>query len=581
MQPHDPEHIEPPVHRTQDAALDQAEEPAGESRMPQDRLSRLSQAILSINQEPDPDAVLQRILEGARSLTGARHGAITVFDASGGMQDFITSGSSPERPGPLGHLNQVAGPVRLSDIASHSSPVGFPENHPPMKTFLGTPIRHHGEPLGNIHLTEREGGREFTPEDKETLAMFASQAALVITNARRYREQEQAKADLERIVNLSPVGMLIFDGKSKNLVSLNPEARRIVGSHPAPGHSLEEIVSTLTLRSPDGREMPRGNTPAARAIRGAETVRAEEIIIHLPDGQAITTVVNAAPIFSDEGEVASVVATIQDMTPLEELERLRAGFLGMVSHELRIPLATIKGFTATMLGAPSEIAQGEISQFCRIIDQQADRMRGLVNNLLDLTRIEAGMLSVTPEPTDVANVANQARDAFRMAGNRNTIDIDIPVNLPKMAADRQLIVRVLSTLFSHTARRSPEPSPISVTASQKDFQVLITVADEGRGMSPERLPHLFKKFYRADGEGAAAGMDGSGLGLALCKGIVEAHGGRIWAESDGPASGMRFTLTIPVVEDDVKVPSTSLHRLREDAQDRTRILSRWATNLRH
>ena len=197
LQPHDPEHIEPPVHRTQDAALDQAEEPAGESRMPQDRLSRLSQAILSINQEPDPDAVLQRILEGARSLTGARHGAITVFDASGGMQDFITSGSSPERPGPLGHLNQVAGPVRLSDIASHSSPVGFPENHPPMKTFLGTPIRHHGEPLGNIHLTEREGGREFTPEDKETLAMFASQAALVITNARRYREQEQAKADLE------------------------------------------------------------------------------------------------------------------------------------------------------------------------------------------------------------------------------------------------------------------------------------------------------------------------------------------------------------------------------------------------
>ena len=126
-------------------------------------------------------------------------------------------------------MNEVREPLRLAEISSHPSSVGFPSNHPPMKTFLGMPIRYQDEHVGNIYLTEKSGGGEFTTEDQEVLIMFASQAGAAIANARRYREQQQARADLEALINISPVGVLVFDGKTGDLLSANDETRRLVG----------------------------------------------------------------------------------------------------------------------------------------------------------------------------------------------------------------------------------------------------------------------------------------------------------------------------------------------------------------
>ena len=180
------------------------------------RLSRLSEASLRITETLDLDTILQGVIDGARSLTGARYGALLVLDDAGRMQDLVTSGMTPEERrrlgalpkglGLLGYLSEIEGPLRLAEIAGHPSSVGFPEGHPPMKTFLGAPVRHRGERLGNIYLTEKEGGQEFTPEDEETLVMFASQAALTVSNARRYRDEQQVRADLEALVNTSPRG---------------------------------------------------------------------------------------------------------------------------------------------------------------------------------------------------------------------------------------------------------------------------------------------------------------------------------------------------------------------------------------
>ena len=418
-----------------------------------------------------------------------------------------------------------------------------------MKTFLGTPVLHLGGRLGNIYLTEKEGGREFTPEDEETLVMFASQAGMAIVNARRYSDEHRARADLEALVNISPVGVLVFDAKTGDLVSLNQESRRIVGGLRAPGRSQAEILSVLTFRRPDGREIPLAEMPTERALKSGETVRAEEIIIELPDGRAVTTVVNATPIFSEAGAVVSVVATVQDMTPLEELERLRAEFLGMVSHELRTPLTTIKGSAATVLGAPSALGTAEMLQFFRIIDEQADRMRGLISDLLDVTRIEAGTLSVAPEPTDLAALVDEAREAFLRGGARNSVEVDLAPDLPRIGADRQRLGQVLNNLFSNASKYSLDWSAIGVSASVQDTYVAISVSDEGRGVSAEGLPHLFRKFSRIDSEDLDRRIGGEGLGLAICKGIVEAHGGRIWAESEGPGLGTRFTFTIPAAHE--------------------------------
>ena len=200
---------------------------------PTDRLSRLAEACLRIASNLDIDAVLQGVIDGARSLTDARYGAHVSFDDSGCMRDLATSGMTPEERrcmgdlpkglGLLGYLNEVPRPLRLSDIASHPRSVGFPENHPPMKSSLGAPIRHLGKPVGNIYLTEKEGGWEFTPKDEDTLALFASQAAMA--NALSHRAEQQASAALEALINILPVGVFVLDAKTGQQRCKSPTPR--------------------------------------------------------------------------------------------------------------------------------------------------------------------------------------------------------------------------------------------------------------------------------------------------------------------------------------------------------------------
>ena len=245
--------------------------------------------------------------------------------------------------------------------------------------------------------------------------------------------------------------------------------------------------------------------------------------------------------------IESVVVTLQDMAPLEELERSRTEFLSLVSHELRAPLAAIKGSAATVRDASPAPNRAEILQFFRIIEEQADHMRGLISDLLDAGHIEAGTLSVTPEPAEVADLVDQARTTFLSGGGRHTLLIDLPPDLPRVLADRDRIIQILNNLFSNASRHSPETLPIRVSAARDGVYVAVSVSDEGRGIRPEQLPHLFRKYARVgDGDG---GIRGSGLGLAICKGLVEAHGGRIRAESGGAGLGARFTFTIPVAEE--------------------------------
>ena len=236
------------------------------------------------------------------------------------------------------------------------------------------------------------------------------------------------------------------------------------------------------------------------------------------------------------------------MTPLEELERLRAEFLGMVSHELRTPLTSIKGSATTLLEASSELDPAEMTQFFRIIRDQADQMRHLIGDLLDVARIETGTLSVNPGPADVAEMVDDARSRFLNEGGRENLHFDLPSDLPPVMADRRRTVQVLNNLLSNAARYSPEGSPIQVSAVREGVHVAVSVADEGRGLSEDLLPQLFRKFSRIDGGGRGSDIAGSGLGLAISKGIVEAHGGRIWAESEGPGLGARFTFTLPLVD---------------------------------
>ncbi len=549
------------------------------------RLSRLSEASLRINESLDFETVLQRVLDSACSLTGARYGVITLLDESGRIQDFVYSGLTPEESRQFAefpdgmlffeYLSSISEPLRLRDFHSYIRELGLPEFLPPMAVssplpFLAAPIRHLGESVGAFYVGEKE--LEFTPEDEATLVMFASQAALVIANARRHREEQRARTDLETLVNTTPVGVLVFDAKTGGVTSVNREARRIVNDLCAPGGSAEQLLEVLTFRRFDGREVSLVEFPLAQGLRTGETVRAEEIVLQAPGGQSVTTLINATPIFSEEGEVESVVVTMQDMTPMEELERLRAEFLGMVSHELRTPLAAVKGSVDTLLESASDLDSAEMTQFFRIIRDQSENMRYLISDLLDVARIETGTLPVSPEPVDAAVLVDEARSRFQSGGGRSNLVIDLPPDLPRVMADRRRIVQALGNLLSNAAHHSNELSPIRVAAVRDGVHVAFSVADDGVGVPAERLPHLFRKFSQLDGEERGRAIAGSGLGLAICKGIVEAHGGRIRAESDGLGLGSRFTFTVPAVEEAVTLPPPRSRRRRTKTRERPRIL---------
>ena len=525
------------------------------------RLSRLAEAILRISEDLDLDTVLQEVADSARLLTGARYTALTTHDKSGKPQDVLFSGLTAEETERLmsyrrgqamfGYFRRQNEPLRTRDFMAHADAAGFTDFPLKVDALLCTQIRVRDKHVGTLYIGEKKTGGEFTLEDEDTLKMFAAQAAMAITNARRYGEEQRAKADLEALLNTSPVGVLVFDAQTRGVVKINREACRVIGHRSGKESDAARTLGMVEFRRMDRTVMPPEEVPFERALHTGETVRAEELVIVRPAGDQVTTLINTTPIRSNDDQLVAVVATIQDITPLEELERLRTDFLGMVSHELRTPLTSIKGSAATVLDASSPLDPAEVRQFFRIIEEQADNMRDLINNLLDLSRIEAGTLSVVAEPTEVAAVIDRARNAFLSGGYRNSVEINVPPSLPRVAADGKRIVQVLHNLFFNASQYSREWSPIRVTAWLHDAHVAISVTDEGAGIASEHLPRLFTKFSRIDAAGGHR-IGGNGLGLAICRGIVEAHGGRIWAESDGEGHGTQFIFTIPAVDETIR-----------------------------
>ncbi|WP_420611084.1 ATP-binding protein [Candidatus Poriferisodalis sp.] len=286
---------------------------------------------------------------------------------------------------------------------------------------------------------------------------------------------------------------------------------------------------------------------------GREFTSDDEEILVLFASQAATAIANAR----------THTAVERARADLEALERQRAEFLEMVSHELRAPLTSIKGSASTALGATPAPPQAELLQFFRIIDGQADHMRSLITNLLDAGSIDAGTLTVAPQPSSVVELVDAARNNFLSGGGSNPVIIDLPPTLPPALADPERITQVLNNLLSNSARHSSASSPIGIEAVHENGFIAISVSDKGEGIAPERLSHLFERRSRL--------AEGTGLGLAICKGLVEAHGGRIEARSDGPGHGARFTFTIPAVSSE-SVAATAEPRTTEPPEAEASIL---------
>ena len=542
-----------------------------------ERIATLSTAVLRLGSSLDLATVLQEAADSARTLTNARYSLIVTVDETGEAREFVTSGLAPDEhrelaewsdgPRLFAHLRDLPGSFRLADLPDWFRARGYSDELVREKTLQGTAMRHRGVQVGNFFLAGKEDAPEFSASDEEMLELFASQAAAAIVNARAHQQEQRARADLEALIETTPVGVVVIDARTGRPVSFNREADRIVEPLRTPDASTRALPDDVTCRLGDEREIALSEAALAAELKVAGTLRAEEVVLRVPDGRSVSMLVNATPILGEDGDVTSVVIAMQDLAPLEELDRLRTEFLNMVSHELRTPLAAIKGSTATVLGAPPVLDPAELHQFFRVVDEQADHMRGLIADLMDAGRIEAGTLSVRPLATEVRELVEQARNSLLNGGSTHTVLIDLPEDLPLVLADGPRIVQVLNNLLANAARHSPASMPIRVSAVRDGTHVAVTVSDEGPGIPAAQLPRLFRKYSVPDDKNSGHGLRGSGLGLAICKGLVESHGGRIRAESAGPGQGARFTFTVPVAEDAPRATGAAVRRARSTGPD--------------
>jgi two-component system sensor histidine kinase KdpD len=262
-----------------------------------------------------------------------------------------------------------------------------------------------------------------------------------------------------------------------------------------------------------------------------------------------------------ESRTEQLAAVIDDLSvaldKAREAERVKSLLLTTVSHELRTPLATLKGSTSLLIEAHDRIAPDELVQYLQDIEDETDKLTGLISSLLEMSRLEAGVLQIQPQPIDLVQVVKGTVNAARMRIKTHELVLHIPDELPICNGDAWRIQQILANLLDNAAKYSAQGTKIEVQAVSEGDELVVSVKDQGKGIPEEHLEAIFDRFYQIDStqknstNRGDAGRRGIGLGLSICKGLVEAHHGRIWVESvEGVGSTFFFSLpTVAVAEE--------------------------------
>ncbi len=378
------------------------------------------------------------------------------------------------------------------------------------------------------------------PQESNTMLMALTSAGSNFSRFIHRREAEAAReaeqARLRMLVETTPAAVVVVDAQSGRLVHANGEWERLAGVGRTRMATVEDFLGLAAWLRPDGAEYQQDDLPLTRAIATGESVLAEEIVLAFSDGRRVPTLTSAAPIKDDEGRVTSAVLVLQDISKLQEVERLRNEFLGMVTHELRTPLAIIK---MTAEAALMDGLDRETAEAFHLVRGQVDRLLAMVGNLKDMAQIEAGAFSVSLKPARLEPVLIEAKRAIETTTS-GIVNLEVPLELPPLELDSERLLQVLHNLLHNAVKFSAPGVPVRLHVERTGRTVTVSVHNSGPGIAKEHQKYLFRKFSQIQRR------DGSGLGLAISKGIVEAHGGRIWVESDADAPETIFAFTLPV-----------------------------------
>ena len=424
-------------------------------------------------------------------------------------------------------------------------------------SHMAMALEARGQQLGVLYLATR-WLRHFSSEEMDLVRQLAALSAVALDNAQLYAGERAAHlAAAEARVRLS----LVLENMPEAVFMVSPDRTATLANRAASRIILgDESLRLegrkhpfgLTFFRPDGRPVEYGDTPVAQCLSRGEPSLGVELVVQRQDGTRIPLLANVVALTDRDGNVSSVVAVQQDISRLKEVEQMKSDFLSMITHDLKSPLTTIKGLTSSMLMEGKSEAIEAPSEWIKMIDSESDRLTELVNNLLDMSRIEAGGMELYLEECYLIDLISSYVDNYRgvIGPGHHPVVLDVPVELPPAFADYSQIERVLANLLNNAAKYSEDGKEIFVKASLVPNldKLLVEVTDSGIGIPPDEAVRVFDKFYRSPNT-LGGRRKGSGLGLAICRAIVEAHGGRITVHSN-PGQGSKFCFTLPVADGD-------------------------------
>jgi PAS domain S-box-containing protein len=485
----------------------------------------------------DPRVVLDEVAREAPGLLGADAAVIRLLErdelvvraASGPGTERLAGTSTGSTTGISGAVAQSRSPVALRDAEeeprlAHGDLLLEPGT---AAACVAVPLAAHGGGLYGVLAVYASAPRAWRDDEVQTLSALAAASSASVANAELYQrvaeERERSGAILANIAD----GIVAVDRDGRILL-WNAMAEQITGvpASEALGRLVPEVLQ---------REL------AAEGADGSD----ERHVAVRRDGEEVWLALSEAVMRDSAGSVAGRIFAFRDVSRERVVERMRSDFVSTVSHELRTPLTSIYGFAETLKRPDVDFSAAEQETFLRYIASESERLIRIVDDLLDVARLEAGTLDVALEPTEVGRVVREAvaEASERASGSRRfTIQVE-PAGLA-VRADREKFGQVLANLLENAVRYSPDGGTISVVARGRRAAAEITVADEGVGIAEADRERVFTKFFRSERSGAERG---AGLGLFLVRGLVTAMGGRIWVESE-EGLGSRFTFELPLAD---------------------------------
>jgi len=483
----------------------------------------------SVTSRLDLEVVLPRVVEAAVFLTRAEEGLLLLLDPETGELMLRAAKNVDEKQARQLRLrvqDSLAGQVFRS-----GEPLLITEGQPKVVTgylvhsLIYAPLRTPERGIfGLLGVVNREKPRSFTPHDVRLLCALADYAAIALENARLYNETETGRRKLEGVLQAAEEVIIILDPEMR-VILCNPAAIATLRlpAEGITGQKIQQLVSHNTLLD-----------LFWKASRVQKSYHAE---VWIPGGRTYSA--QLTPV-----EGVGYVLMMHDITQIKELDRVRAEFLATVSHDLRSPLATIRGYV-DLLEKVGPVTDQQ-REFLEKIRRSIVHITALISDLVELGRIEAGV-ELEMEPFHLESIIDAVVDGYRQIAAEKGLTLKWELTpLPLIRGNPHRLRRVMENLLSNAVKYNREGGWIDVSAECQEGYIVVRVADSGIGIPPEDLPHIFDRFYRVQ-RPETEDIEGTGLGLSIVKSIVEKHGGRVWVESR-PGEGTTFTLLLPAME---------------------------------